>query len=456
MASILVIDDDDSLLATISDWLVYEEHKVEPISTGAQGWQRMQSQEHDLILLDWDLPDINGIDLLRRFRKSGGTVPIIMLTGRTSVDDKANGLDSGADDYLGKPFHVKELSSRIKAVLRKSERVQIQKPLGADNQAVLSQGDLAGTSLAARYEFLNVIGAGAVGIVFKAKHPHLQKMFAIKMIHGSELTPDTVSRFEQEARLVSALDHPNIATVHDFGVTERGRPFMVLDYIDGMNLASLIAERGPMPISEGVRTIGKVADGMAYAHKNGIIHRDLKPTNVMLKFADQELVVKIVDFGCAKLKGDYKGHSTLETRTGLVVGTPVYMSPEQACGDPIDQRSDIYSLGCMLYEALTGKMPHEAQDTIQVMAKHVHDEPEPLRNVRRDLDIPALQAVLNKAMAKSASARYQTMGEFKTALDGLSQRILQTSSGSQLLNFWQLIRESISPSKKESRGKTLD
>jgi serine/threonine protein kinase/ActR/RegA family two-component response regulator len=452
VAKILVIDDDDALLTTICDWLNYEEHQTEPVGTGAEGWRRMQSQEHELIILDWDLPDINGIDLLKRFRKSGGTVPIIMLTGRMSIDDKTAGLDSGADDYLVKPFHVKELSSRIKAVLRKSERTTL-KPLGVENREVLDRGDLVGTSLAARYEFIDVIGSGAVGIVFKARHPHLQRLYAIKMIHSQEHTADNASRFEQEAQLISTLEHPNIATIHDFGITERGRPFMVLDYIDGLNLGAVLAERQQLPTAEALSIVGQIAEGMDYAHKAGIIHRDLKPTNIMLKNNDGKTLVKIVDFGCAKLRTASNDKRALETITGLVVGTPVYMSPEQACGEKIDQRSDIYSLGCLLYEALTGRMPHAGLETVEVMAKHVHVEPASLKEIRKDLEfVPGLQQLLNKALAKNPQARYQTMAEFKTALDAVKQRV-QATSGTRF-SFWQMLREGIaSAGKRDSSGK---
>src|SRR4029450_4040535 len=204
MARILVIDDDPHTLQTIEERLTFEEHTVTVASNGLEGWQSLQNGEYDLVLLDWEMPDVSGIDLLTRFRAAGGTIPVIMLTGRTSVNDKESGLDTGANDYLTKPFSMTELSARIRANLRTQAVAKAPPPpLGKGNEAILKRGDLAGTRLAANYEFLDVIGEGGAGIVFKAKHPRLKKLVAVKMLLSSKAKQTAIERFEREACAIS-------------------------------------------------------------------------------------------------------------------------------------------------------------------------------------------------------------------------------------------------------------
>src|SRR4030095_7857040 len=164
MARILVVDDDPQVSESIVDRLTFEEHTVTVAATSLEGWAHLQGNDYDLVILDWELPDGTGIDILRRFREAGGATPIIMLTGHTSIDDKESGLDSGANDYLTKPFSLKELSARIRAHLRRVPTgTAPPPPLGQGNEEVLKQGDLFGTRLAANYEFLEVLGTGASG-----------------------------------------------------------------------------------------------------------------------------------------------------------------------------------------------------------------------------------------------------------------------------------------------------
>ncbi|HEY9871547.1 MAG TPA: response regulator, partial [Candidatus Obscuribacterales bacterium] len=319
MAKILVVDDDPQVTETIEDRLTFEEHAVTVANSGMAGWEHLQKDQYDLVVLDWDMPDITGIDILRKFRASGGTTPVIMLTGHSSIDDKEHGLDSGADDYLTKPFSMKELSARIRANLRFITRVAAPPPaLGQGNEEVLKRGDLVGTRLAANYEFLDVIGEGATSIVFKARHPRLNKIVAVKVLSPSA-SEIAYARFEREAQIVSQINHYNVITVFDYGVTERNRPYMVMEYLEGESLHKKIGQEGPLPLIASSAIMIQICRGLQEAHEKGIIHRDLKPENIVLQGrSDRADWVKVVDFGIANLLG---ADQPRLTDSGSVVGT---------------------------------------------------------------------------------------------------------------------------------------
>ncbi len=423
MARILLVDDDHFQQDTAKQWLAVEGHSVECALTGGEGWEKMISGEFDLVILDWDLPDIQGIDILKRFRAEGMTTPVLLLTGRLAVDNKIEGLDYGADDYLTKPYHGKELAARIRLALRKQElQPAVAKPLGVGNEDVLKRADLAGTTLAARYEVMSILGEGGVGLVLKARHSHLDKYMAIKMIQRTELKEETAGRFEQEARLVSRLCHPNIAAVHDFGITERGQPYMVMEFVEGTGLLQLLEAHGGLQVEQALAIAMQICDGMSHAHGLGIVHRDLKPANVMLKESKSGACeVKILDFGCAKVRSfNEQKRSQVVSRVGEILGSPPYMSPEQIQGNPVDGRTDIYSLGCLLYETLTGCVPHIGKDSIETMVKHLQEDHIPLTKSRPDLNFPNdLERVIAKALEKEPEQRYQSMSDFKSDLDAV-------------------------------------
>ncbi len=416
MATILVVDDDPHVLATVEERLAFEEHAVTLASTGPAGWQHLQSNTYDLIVLDWDMPELSGIEILRRFRAAGGTTPIIMLTGHTSIDDKESGLDSGADDYLTKPFSVRELSARIKANLRFQERATAPPPpLGQGNEDVLKRGDLVGTRLAANYEFLEVIGEGSAGFVFKARHPRLDKLVAVKMLRAAELKDVSVSRFEREAKAVSQISHYNVVTIYDYGVTERKRPYMVMEYIQGESLQEKIEREGPLPLAAASAILIQACKGLQEVHDLGILHRDLKPENIVLQpRSDRADWVKIVDFGIAHLLEDRQQRLTDE---GAVVGTVQFIAPERLRDLPADARSDIYSLGVILFEMLTARPMFEANSVQSWLVKAVTEPPPPPSQYRKDIQPgSAFDKVVLKATEKDPNNRYQSCVEMRLEL----------------------------------------
>ena len=286
-----------------------------------------------------------------------------------------------------------------------------------DNTPLTALGEedqLVGTTLADRYEIMEVIGGGGMGLVYKARHKLMNRIVAIKMLHKHMISSkDTLKRFQLEAQAASCLSLPNILTVYDFGLTNEGQPYMVMDYLEGTSLADVLEEEHHILPERGVNIFIQACAGLAHAHQKGVLHRDIKPSNIMLvNFGDQADFVKIVDFGIAKLLNQGVGELT---KTGEVYGSPSYMSPEQCRGKETDARSDIYSMGCVMYRTLSGRPLFSGDDIIELLFKQVSEPPAPFD---ADLNIPAdLEAVIFKALAKDAGDRYQTMGEFKEALE---------------------------------------
>lgn len=269
----------------------------------------------------------------------------------------------------------------------------------------------------ARYEIVSLVGQGGMGVVYKAKHTLLKKTVAVKMLHAHLADNiESMSRFKQEAEAASRLEHPNVAAVHDFGVTEDGKPYIIMDFVSGQLLQDAFSQ-GQMSLARIIRIFTQVCDALDHAHKKGVVHRDLKPSNIILMQSEEDAdFVKIVDFGIAKLLSDEAGKTM--TQTGEALGSPQYMSPEQCLGQKLDARSDIYAVGCLLYEAISGKTAVFGDSIFEIMYKQLHEMPVGLKVLRQDLgNIDQLEAIVFKAMAKNAKERYHSMGQLKEAIN---------------------------------------
>jgi ligand-binding sensor domain-containing protein len=258
------------------------------------------------------------------------------------------------------------------------------------------------------YQIVEQIGQGGMATVFKAYQPSMDRYVAIKIL-PSHFTEDEsfVGRFTQEARTLARLEHPHILPVHDYG-EEEGITYLVMRYVQAGTLKDLIAREGPMELEEAARVLGQVGRALDYGHSQGVVHRDIKPSNVLI---DQRGNTFLTDFGIAKLVAE----TAQFTASGAIIGTPAYMSPEQGMGKPVDYRCDIYSLGVVLYELVTGRVPFEAETPLAVLLKHVND-PLPLpRQIKPDLPA-AVERVILKAMAKAPEDRFQSAQEMIDAL----------------------------------------
>jgi len=273
--------------------------------------------------------------------------------------------------------------------------------------------DLVGQVLADRYHVLKKLGEGGMGRVYLAEHVKMGRKSAIKVLNPTMVyDPDAVARFNREAANASRISHPSVCAVYDFGETPEGLIYLAMEFIEGEPLTSLLEREKALPVARAVAIFAQVADALQAAHDLGIVHRDLKPDNIMLSYGrDGADVVKVVDFGLAKaVSGD---DSQKVTKTGLVIGTPEFMSPEQLAGDKLDGRSDVYSLALVLFQMLTGKLPFEAETVQEAMIKRLIDEPLTLAAARADLRFPpGLQATLDSALARNPVTRYQSAAKF--------------------------------------------
>jgi serine/threonine protein kinase len=267
---------------------------------------------------------------------------------------------------------------------------------------------VVGELIAGRYELEELVGSGGMSSVYRAHDKLLERTVALKILHEQFTRDDAyVERFRREARAVAQLAHPNIVTVIDRGEQD-GRQFIVFEYVDGMNLKELLDQEGPLNPSEAIELALQVARGLAFAHENGLVHRDVKPQNVLI---DADGRAKVTDFGIAHAL-DVDGM----TITGTIMGSSNYIAPEQARGEPVDEQSDIYSLGCLLYELLTGEVPFDGDNFVAVAMRHVNDPVPTVGEVRRDVP-PHLDWTVQRAMAKDNDERFASMVEFAAELE---------------------------------------
>ncbi len=281
-----------------------------------------------------------------------------------------------------------------------------------------SADPLVGKLIDGRYEVLGVLGEGGMGTVYKVLHTALQRPFAMKVLRRDlAREADLAARFTQEARATASIKHPNIVAISDFGRLAEDVPYFVMELLVGQTLSSAIKTGGPMPAARGIRIILQIAAALGAAHRARVVHRDLKPENVFLAGAHAAHGasarggptddVRIVDFGAAMILG-----ASRLTKTGIVFGTPHYMSPEQASGQVVDHRADIYALGVIMYEMFTGKVPFEADTYMGVLTQHMFVQPVPPSEVSAaSKHLGALEDVTLRALEKKPELRYATMEE---------------------------------------------
>lgn len=268
-----------------------------------------------------------------------------------------------------------------------------------------------------RYEVIEQVGHGIFGAVFRAWHRQMEKTIAVKVLFQILEQEDRgFQRFHREAQAISAFMHPNIVKVYDFGVSTQGRPYIVMDYVEGHNLKDLLKAKTYLPQDRAIPIFVQVVDALGHMHDSGFLHRDIKPDNIIVHDTTfQKDFATLVDFGIAKRLNEPREKRL--TVDGTVVGTPAYMSPEQIMGNEIDNRSDIYSFGILMYVVLTGVLPIQGKNPVETMTKHVTETAQDMEQANPAVKIsPALKAVVKKAMAKTPDERQQSMLELQKEL----------------------------------------
>jgi CheY-like chemotaxis protein len=470
-ARILIVDDDENNREVLRRRLVREGHATVDAVNGIDALEKVAADRFDLVLLDVMMPEMDGYETLQRLKRGPGTrdIPVIMISALDDLRSIVRCIESGAEDYLPKPFDPVLLRARIDSSLEKKRfrdqeldyLAQVDRVIeaaaaveaGAYDRSSLTAiaqradalgrlarvfdsmagevrsrenrlrsrvrelrqeidaargyraetesfegGQLAaGTMLADRYEILELLGHGGMGAVYRARDLELEEDLAIKMLRPEFVAdPESLERFKTEIRLARRISHPNVVRTHDFGETD-GVRFLTMELVEGLTLRDLIDSRGKLGVSAVLAIAAQLAESLAIAHAQGVVHRDIKPQNLLL---DDAGVLKVMDFGVACLSQ----RSSKLTQAGAIVGTPAYMSPEQLIGEHVDERSDLYSVGVVLYECLSGRPPHDGGSAITLIAKVLREEPAPLGGLADGVP-EAVCGLVHRLLAKNPNDR---------------------------------------------------
>jgi len=340
-------------------------------------------------------------------------------SGRAGVNDgmPRSGALTQSPGVAGKATIIDDVEARIEAA--------VSAVPGPGNHGV---DPLIGKLIGGRFEVISRLGAGGMGVVYRARQVGIDRIVAIKTLLKDRATDEkVVARFKNEARAVSRLNHPNTIRIFDFGQMDDGTLYFAMELLEGRSLDKAIRQDAPVSARRTLHIMSQMADSLAEAHSKGIVHRDLKPENVYLsQVGDDPDFVKVLDFGVARMREQDSSQGTM-TQAGVIFGTPRYMAPEQARTMAVDARADIYALGIIWYELLTGQTPFEADNPLAILMKHIQDPVPPMSVTRPDVAVPAeVEELVFKCLEKSPERRFQSAAslavELRSTLDRLDGR----------------------------------
>lgn len=409
--SILVVDDNPVTRVLCSRVLARDGYRVLLAEDGIEALRLIKEEPIDLVLLDVMMPGLSGFDVLEAVRKlyPSNRLLVLMVTAKDQSEDVVKAFKLGADDYITKPLDVPVMMARIKAHLR-SRSAAPEPP-----SSVMKLGP--GSVLEKRYRLESKIGRGSFGTVFRATHLTLKRPVAVKIFSKGLRAGGSEARFRREAISACRIDHPNAVKVLDLSVTADGVPYLVMELLEGRSLAAELSREGCLTLERCGQLLAPICQVLSEAHELGIVHRDIKPQNIFLHQGRQGEVVKVLDFGIAKLVDDAAFEDKL-TLDGLV-GTPTYMAPERFEGGECDERVDVYSLGIMLYEMLTGRPPFASDgDMFKLIVLHMDEQPVSPSKLRPELS-PAIERVVLDTLSKDRADRppaAEVAGRFVAAL----------------------------------------
>jgi CheY-like chemotaxis protein len=422
--TLLVVDDYDPNRDALSRRLRRCGFEVDEAGGGREALGLVGERRYDLILLDVMMPDVDGFEVLRQIRSkhTAADLPVIMVTARDASAEVVAAFKMGANDHVSKPIDFDVTVARIRSLLLRREAEELVYPPAAqaapDPQvtlpprlpdgmpATLALGeDLQPGAELGSYTVKGILGRGGMGVVYEAENILLGRPAALKLLHPHlSADPAAEQRFRSEARATARIEHPNVVAIYDVGKWEN-RIYIAMQLIRGRSGQRLIEDRGVLPWPDATRLVADACRGLAAAHARGVIHRDLKPDNILVC---EDGTVKLTDFGLAKMSGT----ENALTQTGALMGTPYYMSPEQVRSQPVDARSDLYSLGCTYYALLTGRHPYgHLQLWFEILSAHCSQPPPDLHEVPE-----ACAAIVRRAMEKRPDDRYPSAEAMLEAL----------------------------------------
>ena len=432
-ATILIIDDTGMNRTVLRLILTQAGGLVVEAKSAADALARIAQKVPDLILLDVVMPDVDGYQFCEQLKNhpTASQVPVIFISSRSDADTKVKAFLLGGADYVTKPFQPAEVVARVKHQIRiarlqhalereKAQLLQMNEDLvRAQKQTEAMFGALSehlpGAVLDGKYEIGEVIGTGGFGVVYRALHIGLQRPVAIKVFKPTNTSQAeaALERFRQEGISACRINHPNAVGVLDSGVSREGIPYLVMELLSGMPLSAELACYGALPLGRCIQILVPVCQVLIAAHSTGILHRDIKPDNVFLHRTPEGEVVKVLDFGISKILGqDGEQREQRErprnnqTREGSLIGTPIYMAPERIRGGIQDGRSDVYSVGIMFYEMLSGHVPFVTidDDLVAMLLEQLTKDPRPLHELRPDVP-GAVEKLVMSTLEKDPTKR---------------------------------------------------
>ena len=432
---ILIVDDTPTNLDLLCDMLRNRGYRVRVATNGPRALAAVRAERPDLLLLDITMPGMNGYDVCRQLKADEELrgIPVIFVSALDEVVDKVRAFEAGGVDYVTKPFQFGEVLARIDNQLRiqrlqrdleqrNAELLRLNQELSAAQQRqerlLTTLSDvLPGTILDGKFRLEEKLGSGGFGTVYRATQLNLARPVAVKILQALAGCADRhdLERFRREGISACRVSHPNALAVIDSGVSPEGIAYLVTELLDGRTVArELDARGGKLSLPRMLEIVQPVCQVLAMAHAVGIVHRDVKPENVFLHNGPTGEVVKVLDFGIAKLlDANGASHSALTSRQAAL-GTPLYMAPEQMSNAPHDGRADVYSLAVMVYEMLTGKLPFDDGENFMAIAmRKMRDDPVPMRTIDaaipRALDEAVLSALRRDPSARPAVARFEEL-----------------------------------------------
>ncbi|MHC5040515.1 MAG: serine/threonine protein kinase [Planctomycetota bacterium] len=392
---VLIVDDELSTRVLLSDILKdMGVGEVRTASNGEEAIQVLMQQKVEIMLLDLRMPGMDGHEVANRALQIWPQLIILVVTGYATVEAAVELMKKGVFDILRKPFRYEELKEKMDKALSELDRRDRERK---DKQTLRNFG---------RYTILSEISRGGMGVVYKAKETESNRIVALKVLGAKFSKQDQVARFYLEGDTIAKLDHPGIVKIRDMGICE-GSHFIAMEFIEGVSLYDLIYTN-KLTYMKGIRILVATLGAIQYAHKQGVIHRDLKPSNIIV---DPDGRPHIIDFGLAKsLKGRIK-----ITQTDLILGTFGYLAPERLMGDSVDHRADVYSMGAILYEMMTHRLPYEKEDDVHVFPVFTNGATPPTE-INPKVP-PALEKICLRAIAVRRRDRFQSALEFAESLD---------------------------------------